>query len=160
MSFRQAKKFFVIVISTLMLVATIVFNFGTTSAWAATLPAPFTSQAQFISMNRADAITKNLEGKAQETLGNVTGDSKDQIMGKAKQVESQMRNAAEDMRDEIQLSNRAKAVAKNVEGKMQETVGNVTGSSKDQMMGRLKQTEGNHQNIIENVKDGIGDLFN
>ncbi|MGM0456955.1 MAG: CsbD family protein [Cyanobacteriota bacterium] len=158
MSFRQAKKFLVIVISTLMLVATIVFNFGTTSAWAATLPAPFTSQ--FIAMNRAEAMTKNLEGQAQEALGNVTGDPRDQMMGKAKQVESQMHNAAEDLKDEIQLSNRAKAVAKNVEGKIQETVGNVTGSRKDQMMGRLKQTEGSHRNMIENVKDGIGDLFN
>jgi uncharacterized protein YjbJ (UPF0337 family) len=106
MSFRQAKKFFVIVISTLILVATVVFNFGTTSAWAATLPAPVASQAQFISMNRAEAITKNLEGQAQEALGNVTGDRK------------------------------------------------------NQMMGKLKQTDASHQNMIENVKDGIGDLFN
>lgn len=160
MSFRQTKKFFVIVVLTLMLVATVVFNFGTTSAWAATLPSPFTSQAQFIAMSRAEAIRENLGGQAQEALGNATGDPKDQIMGKAKQVESQMRNAAEDMKDQIQLSDRAKAVAKNVEGKIQETAGNVTGSSKDQMMGRLKQTEGSHQNMIENVKDGIGDFFN
>jgi uncharacterized protein YjbJ (UPF0337 family) len=160
MSFRQAKKFFVIVISTLILVATVVFNFGTTSAWAATLPAPVASQAQFISMNRAEAITKNLEGQAQEALGNVTGDRKNQMMGKAKQVESQIRNAAEDLKDEIQLGDRAKAVARNVEGKIQETAGNVTGSSKDQMMGKLKQTDASHQNMIENVKDGIGDLFN
>ncbi|WP_159787104.1 CsbD family protein [Sodalinema gerasimenkoae] len=160
MSFRQANKFFVIVISTLMLVATVVFNFGTTRAWAATLPGPLASQPQLASMNRAEAITKNLEGKAQEALGNVTGDPKDQMMGKAKQAESQMRNAAEDMKNETQLSDRAKAVAKNVEGKIQETAGNVTGSSKDQMMGRLKQTDGSNQNMIENVKDSIGDFFN
>lgn len=160
MSFRQANKFFVIVISTLMLVATVVFNFGTTRAWAATLSAPLASQTQLATMNRAEAMAKNLEGQAQEAMGNITGDSQDKIMGKAKQVESQIRNAAEDMKDEIQLSDRAKAVAKNVEGKIQETAGNVTGSSKDQMMGRLKQTEGSNRNMIENVKDGIGDLFN
>lgn len=159
MSFRQVKKFSVIVISTLMLIATVVFNVATPNAWAATFREPLTTQLQFGSMNRAEAMAKNLEGKAQEALGNATGDPKDQIMGKAKQVESQVRNAAEDMKDQIQLSDRAKAAAKNVEGKIQETAGNVTGNSKDQMMGRLKQAEGDNRNMLENVKDGIGNLF-
>lgn len=159
MSFRQIRKFSVIVISTLMLIATIVFNFGTPDAWAATVHEPLTTQLQLGTMNRAEAVAKSAEGKAQEALGNATGDPKDQIMGRAKQVEGQMRNAAEDMKDQIQLSDRAKAAAKNVEGKIQETAGNVTGSSKDQMMGRIKQAEGDNRNMLENVKDGIGNLF-
>ena len=156
-SFRQVKTFSVIAISTLMLVATIVFNVGTTSAWAA--PAPFTTQPQLATMNRAEAMAKSVEGQAQEAMGNVTGNSQDQIRGKAKQVEAQMRNASEDMKDEIQLSDRAKAAAKNVEGKIQETAGNLTGNSKDQMMGKMKQTEGSGRNMIEDAKDSIGNLF-
>ncbi|MFN6220633.1 MAG: CsbD family protein, partial [Aphanizomenon sp.] len=39
-------------------------------------------------MNRVDATNKNIEGKVQEAVGNVTGNKKDQFMGKAKQAES------------------------------------------------------------------------
>nr|WP_242039820.1 CsbD family protein [Anabaena sphaerica] len=38
------------------------------------------------------AISKNIEGKTQEAFGNSTGNLKDQAAGKAKQVESQVRN--------------------------------------------------------------------
>jgi uncharacterized protein YjbJ (UPF0337 family) len=48
---------------------------------------------------RAKAVEKNVEGKLQEAAGNITGNRKDQMMGKAKQVESQARNAAEDLKD-------------------------------------------------------------
>jgi len=34
-------------------------------------------------------------------LGNVTGDPEDQAAGKAKQGESQVRNAAEDVKDKV-----------------------------------------------------------
>ena len=34
------------------------------------------------------ATAKNIEGKAQETIGNITGDKKDQLAGKAKQVQA------------------------------------------------------------------------
>jgi uncharacterized protein YjbJ (UPF0337 family) len=50
---------------------------------------------------RAKATAKNVEGKAQEALGNVTGDPKDQAEGKAKQVEGQARHAKEDVKDEV-----------------------------------------------------------
>ncbi|MEA5575688.1 CsbD family protein [Anabaena sp. UHCC 0451] len=35
-------------------------------------------------------------------MGNITGDLKDQAAGKAKQVESQVRNTIEDVKDNIQ----------------------------------------------------------
>ncbi len=58
-------------------------------------------------MNRAKAVTtKDIEGKAQEAIGNITGDPKDQMMGKAKQVESQARNTAEDIKDKMKLKGR------------------------------------------------------
>lgn len=50
---------------------------------------------------KAKATAKNVEGKAQEALGNVTGDPKDQAEGKAKQVEGQARHAKEDVKDEV-----------------------------------------------------------
>ncbi|MGH1395210.1 MAG: CsbD family protein [Trichormus sp.] len=50
---------------------------------------------------RAKATGKNIEGKAQEALGNVTGDPKDQAEGKAKQAESQVRHAVEDTKDNL-----------------------------------------------------------
>jgi len=61
MSIKQIRRFFVTIILTIMLAITIAFDFGTTSSWAANLPG-----------NQADAMTKNIEGKAQEALGNMT----------------------------------------------------------------------------------------
>ncbi|HEY9627224.1 MAG TPA: CsbD family protein [Coleofasciculaceae cyanobacterium] len=49
--------------------------------------------------DRAKAVAKNIEGKAQEALGNVTGDPEDQAAGKAKQAESKVRHASEDVKD-------------------------------------------------------------
>jgi uncharacterized protein YjbJ (UPF0337 family) len=159
-SSRQVRNVFVIAVLTIMFVATVVFNFGTTSAWAAPLPSQLGSQSQLATMNRAEAMTKNLEGKAQEAIGNVTGDPKDQMMGKAKQAESQVRNAAEDVKDQFQPSGRVNAAAKNVEGKAQEAMGNTTGNAKDQMMGKVKQAESRNGNVIEDMKDRIQNIFN
>ena len=49
--------------------------------------------------DRAKATGKNIEGKAQEVLGNVTGDPKDKAEGKAKQAEAQAGHAVEDVKD-------------------------------------------------------------
>jgi uncharacterized protein YjbJ (UPF0337 family) len=51
--------------------------------------------------NRAKAAAKNVEGKVQETVGDLTGNTKDQVQGKAKQAEAKVRNAAEDVKDEV-----------------------------------------------------------
>ncbi|MBD2666723.1 hypothetical protein B6N60_02986 [Richelia sinica FACHB-800] len=48
---------------------------------------------------RAKATAKNIEGKAQEAVGNVTGDPEDKGEGKAKQSESELRHAVEDVKD-------------------------------------------------------------
>ncbi|MGB7563349.1 MAG: CsbD family protein [Prochlorococcaceae cyanobacterium] len=47
------------------------------------------------------ATAKNIEGKAQETIGNVTGDKKDQLEGKAKQVQASGEHAVEDLKDAV-----------------------------------------------------------
>jgi uncharacterized protein YjbJ (UPF0337 family) len=51
--------------------------------------------------DRAKATAKNLEGKAQEALGKVTGDPEDEAAGKAKQAEAKVRHTAEDVKDEV-----------------------------------------------------------
>lgn len=51
--------------------------------------------------DKAKAAAKNIEGKAQEAWGNVTGDPEDQAEGKAKQAESEVRQGVEDVKDNI-----------------------------------------------------------
>ncbi|MEI6332763.1 MAG: CsbD family protein [Pseudanabaena sp.] len=51
--------------------------------------------------DRAKAAAKNVEGKVQETVGDLTGNTKEQVQGKAKQAEARVRNAAEDVKDEV-----------------------------------------------------------
>lgn len=49
--------------------------------------------------DRVKATAKNIEGKAQEAMGDITGDPKDKAEGKMKQAEAQVRHAAEDVKD-------------------------------------------------------------
>ncbi len=51
--------------------------------------------------DKIKAAAKNVEGKAQEALGNVTGDPEDKAEGKAKQAESAVRNTVEDVKDKV-----------------------------------------------------------
>ena len=51
--------------------------------------------------DRAKAVAKNIEGKAQEAIGNVTGDPEVQAEGKAKQAESQVRHSVENVKDDV-----------------------------------------------------------
>jgi len=50
--------------------------------------------------DRAEATAKNIEGKVQEAVGDLTGDPKDQAEGKAKQAEAKVRHTVEDIKDE------------------------------------------------------------
>lgn len=159
MSFRRIFSLSAIVTFTILLTTTVFLNMGLSKAFAATLPTQVTNPLQLAMANRVETMAKDLEGKAQEAMGNVTGDPKDQIMGKAKQAESQVRNAAEDLKDQVQLKGRAKAVTKNLEGKAQEAVGNITGNSSDQIMGKAKQAESQGLHLVEDAKDIIQDVF-
>ncbi len=51
--------------------------------------------------DKAKAVAKNIEGKAQEVIGKVTGDKGDEIAGKAKQAEASGRHALEDAKDDV-----------------------------------------------------------
>ena len=49
--------------------------------------------------NRAEAVAKNIEGKVQEAVSEITGDTKAKIEGQAKQDEAAAIHAKEDVKD-------------------------------------------------------------
>ncbi len=51
--------------------------------------------------------------------------------------------------------NKGKATMKNVEGKIQESVGKVTGDPQDKVEGKMKQAQAEAQHTMENVKEKI-----
>ncbi|MFZ1026665.1 MAG: CsbD family protein [Limnoraphis robusta] len=53
----------------------------------------------------------------------------------------------------MSLEDKIKATAKNIEGKIQEAVGEVTGDPKHKMEGQKKQAEAEIQHTVENLKD-------
>lgn len=55
------------------------------------------------------------------------------------------------------LDDRAKAAAKDVEGKVQEAAGKATDNKEAQAKGKAKQVEASATNAAEDVKDGIKD---
>jgi len=50
--------------------------------------------------DKVKATAKNIEGKVQEAIGDLTGDPKTQAEGKAKQAEAKVRHTVEDVKDE------------------------------------------------------------
>ncbi|MBO3459100.1 CsbD family protein [Aetokthonos hydrillicola Thurmond2011] len=57
----------------------------------------------------------------------------------------------------MSIEDRAKAAAKNVEGKVQEAWGNVTGDPQQKAEGQAKQAESEIRHTVEDVKDNIKD---
>ncbi|MGA7936356.1 MAG: CsbD family protein [Kovacikia sp.] len=55
----------------------------------------------------------------------------------------------------MSLEDRAKAAAKNIEGKVQEAIGDLTGDRRDQVEGKAKQVEAHVQQAVEDVKDKV-----
>jgi uncharacterized protein YjbJ (UPF0337 family) len=55
----------------------------------------------------------------------------------------------------MSLKDRAKATAKNIEGKIQEAVGDLTGDPQDRLEGQEKQAEAKVRHTVENVKDEV-----
>jgi uncharacterized protein YjbJ (UPF0337 family) len=55
----------------------------------------------------------------------------------------------------MSIEDRINATAKNVEGKIQEVVGEITGNPQDKIEGQQKQEEAQVQHSVENVKDEL-----
>ena len=110
-------------------------------------------------MEKVKATAKDLEGKTQEAIGNVTGDAENQIIGKAKQAEADSRKVTENIKEGVKLPERVKANVENLEGKTQEAFGNLTGDRQDQIVGRAKQVESKTRNLMEDAKDKVNGIF-
>ncbi|MBE9225777.1 CsbD family protein [Phormidium sp. LEGE 05292] len=50
--------------------------------------------------DRLNAVAKNVEGKVQEAMSEVTGNPQDKVEGKAKQREAAAMHAKEDLKDQ------------------------------------------------------------
>lgn len=53
----------------------------------------------------------------------------------------------------MSIEDRAKATAKNIEGKIQEAVGDLTGDREAKAEGQAKQAEAQGRHTVEDVKD-------
>ncbi|MEQ8381852.1 MAG: CsbD family protein [Coleofasciculus sp. A1-SPW-01] len=51
--------------------------------------------------DRMKATAKNIEGKAQEAMGEITGNPEDKAEGKAKQTEAKVRHSVENVKEEV-----------------------------------------------------------
>lgn len=126
---------------------TLVFGIVLENSWAAN------SFTQLITDPRLATIA--LERQTQEALGYVTGDAKNQIIGKAKQAESDSRKVTENIKDGVKLPERVNANVENLEGKTQEAFGNLIGDRQDQIVGKAKQLESKTRNLMEDAKDKV-----
>ena len=59
----------------------------------------------------------------------------------------------------MSTEDRVKATAKNIEGKAQEAMGNITGDKQDQAEGKAKQTKASAQHAVGDVKDAAKDAI-
>lgn len=59
----------------------------------------------------------------------------------------------------MSLTDKAKAAAKDIEGKVQEAAGKATDNNEAQVKGKAKQAEASVTKAKENVKDGIKDAI-
>ncbi|MGB3136434.1 MAG: CsbD family protein [Nodosilinea sp.] len=55
----------------------------------------------------------------------------------------------------MSIEDRAKAAAKDVEGKLQEAGGKITGDREAQAKGKAKQAEAEVRDSVEDAKDGV-----
>ena len=59
----------------------------------------------------------------------------------------------------MSLEDKVKATAKNIEGKVQEAVGDLTGDPETQAEGKAKQVEAAVQHTVENLKGTVKEII-
>jgi uncharacterized protein YjbJ (UPF0337 family) len=98
--------------------------------------------------NRAKVVAKNVEGKGQEVVGAVTGNSQDELAGKAKQAEGKVRDGVEDLKDNAaDLGDKAKRTAEKVRDGLED--------AKDSFIDKAKQLGTKVHDGIEQAKDEL-----
>lgn len=97
--FHQIRKVFMTIGLAALFATIITFSSAPGKGWAIPLFTPSIDQpyASVATINQAKAMAKNqiqnIEGKAQEGVGNMTGDLKTQAAGKAKQLDAKTQEA-------------------------------------------------------------------
>jgi uncharacterized protein YjbJ (UPF0337 family) len=159
MNLLQPFRRFFITISLVFLLGTITAFSAKDSLAANSLTQPISlASTQIATLNRIEAITKNIEGKAQEAMGNLTGDKKDQVIGKAKQVESRFRNTVENIKD-TNWPQKSKVVQKDIEAKTEEAMDNSIVNPNYLPGGKTKDTEIQSRNPADKIKDDLHNAF-
>ena len=87
-----------IAFSLLMFITTPAFSAPAHALGAFTLSAPSLTLAA-ATAGRVKADAKEFEGKTQESIGNVTGNQGDRLVGKKKQIEAKIQNTVEDVKE-------------------------------------------------------------
>jgi uncharacterized protein YjbJ (UPF0337 family) len=97
--FHQIRKVLMTIVLVVFLTTVITFSSAPAKSWAIPLFTTSIDQpyVSVVTMNQAKAMVKNeaknVEGKAQEGIGNMTGDLKTQAAGKAKQFDANTQEA-------------------------------------------------------------------
>jgi uncharacterized protein YjbJ (UPF0337 family) len=91
--------------------------------------------------DRAKAVATTIEGKGQEVVGAVTGNSQDELIGKAKQAEGKARDGVEDLKD------RASDLGEKAREGLED--------AKDSIVDKAKQLGAKVQDGIEHAKDQL-----
>ena len=87
-----------IAFSLLMFITTPALSAPAHALGAFTLSAPSLTLAA-ATAGRVKADAKEFEGKTQESIGNVTGNQGDRLVGKKKQIEAKIQNTVEDVKE-------------------------------------------------------------
>ena len=89
-SLQQFRRFFFTIILTIMLTTAMAFGLASEETWAVTSPTLAISQSptQIASWFQAKENIQNAEGKTEEAIGDITSDAKVQAEGKAKQFKA------------------------------------------------------------------------
>jgi uncharacterized protein YjbJ (UPF0337 family) len=91
--------------------------------------------------DRVKAVAKTVEGKGQEVVGAVTGNSQDELAGKAKQAEGKVRDGVENLKDKA--------------ADLGEKVRDGLEDAKDSIVDKAKQLGTKVHDGIEHAKDEL-----
>ena len=91
--------------------------------------------------DRTKAVATTVEGKGQEVVGAVTGNSQDELIGKAKQAEGKARDGVENLKDKA--------------NDLGEKVRDGLEDAKDSIVDKAKQLGSKVHDGIEHAKDEL-----
>jgi len=143
--FQQVRKFSLTISLVVFIATAITFGFAPKNSWAATpLIASSNQPSSQIAFGwgKAKAATKGMEGNVQEAVGDLTGNRKDQVMGRAKQAESRARSGEAEAKEAMQSK------VKSGEDKLKK----AADKSREEIRDKTNQAERNANNAVKDMK--------